>query len=82
MINIEKVRFSLIHHCTPAGGGVGLTDINFVLGFANSSHQVEMMGNDQPQTRKWIELLDDICDYWREATKSSSVCGGGEGGKG
>ena len=37
--------------------GEGQTEaLIFLLGFANDSHQAEMVGIDQSQTRNWLKL--------------------------
>ena len=36
----------------------------FLLGFAINSHQVGMVGIDQPQTREWLKLSDAVRVDW------------------
>ena len=51
----------MIRLCTPAGGGGGgggwrLQALISLVGFAINSHDAEMVGIDQPQTRKRLKL--------------------------
>ena len=53
------ITYTQVHTGGWGGGGQGQAyTLIFWLQFANNRHQAEMVGVDQPQTRKSLELLD------------------------
>ena len=69
------------------GGAAGQAQVLISLqGFATNSHQAQIVGIDQSQTRRWLNLSEtaecrlystrqtaDSGDYWQEANSLSSV---------